>query len=821
MVIRKSGEKHWQAFFLAFGLALLIFIPFLIFDRGVFFYYGDYNVQQIPFYRLAHDAVRNGEIFWNWNTDLGVNFIGSYSFYLLGSPFFYLTLLFPSSWVVYLMAPLLCLKIAVAALTSYLFIRRFVRRPEYALIGALLYAFSGFSIYNIFFNHFHEAIAFFPLLLIGLEELVQNNRKGVFAAAVGINCFVNYFFFFGDVVFVVIYFMVRCLSKDFRITWRKFLLLALESVLGVGMSLILLLPSVFALLQNPRLERMLTGWDFLLYNNVQRYPLIFESFFFPADIPARPNFFPDSNAKWSSIAGWLPLVSMSGVIVFLRDRKRHWARRLIIISIIMAMVPGLNSAFTGFNDAYYGRWFYMPILIMCVATAMSFDSEKADFKYGLKWCAVFVVSFSIIGIFPKKVDDELKFFQLPSNPALFWVFVIIAAGSLMLMAYLVINYRKSKRFARYTTVAICCVTVVYSIVSLAAGRANGNYTHELMDMGIHGGEKFDLPEDENFYRIDVYKGVDNYAMFWGMPTIQAFHSIVPGSVLEFYSAIGVERGVASRPELRFYALRGLTSVKYLMFPQNETMNKDVSDPELPGFEYIGYQNECKVYENKYFVPMGYTYDHYVDELTFESTVTDTRDRLLMQGVYLSDEQIQRYSDILTPLPERYSDKSQEELYLQDCLDRASDAAYSFVTDRRGFTAKSNLSRENLMVFSVPYDEGWSATVNGEPVDIEKVNVGFMAVRVPEGEAEIRFVYNTPGLVLGAILTLVFIGLFVLYLLVSRFLAKKNPEKYASRPNSHFNDQENLERIAVQDAYIRGALPTPEDGSPPDDDSAGL
>lgn len=83
----------------------------------------------------AHDAVRSGNIFWNWNTDLGANFIGSYSFYLLGSPFFWLTLPFPSAAVPYLMAPLLMLKFALSSLTAYAYLRRFVR-PDFAVMAA-------------------------------------------------------------------------------------------------------------------------------------------------------------------------------------------------------------------------------------------------------------------------------------------------------------------------------------------------------------------------------------------------------------------------------------------------------------------------------------------------------------------------------------------------------------------------------------------------------------------------------------------------------------------------------------------------------------
>ena len=110
--LRRPKSRAWHAFFIALAMAFLLFLPFLIIDKGLFIYYGDFNVQQIPFYRMAHDAVRSGNIFWNWNTDLGANFIGSYSFYLLGSPFFWLTLPFPSGMVPYLMAPLLMLKTA-------------------------------------------------------------------------------------------------------------------------------------------------------------------------------------------------------------------------------------------------------------------------------------------------------------------------------------------------------------------------------------------------------------------------------------------------------------------------------------------------------------------------------------------------------------------------------------------------------------------------------------------------------------------------------------------------------------------------------------
>ena len=166
-------NRHWglKAFLLGFLVACAIYLPFVIYDNGFFFYYGDYNVQQIPFYQLIHDTIRNGNIGWSHHTDLGANIIGSYAFYNIGSPFFWLTIPFPSEAVPYLMAPLLILKTACMSFTAYFYLKRYVYNKCYAVLGGLLYAFSGFTCFNIFFNHFHEAMIIFPLLLWAIDDV--------------------------------------------------------------------------------------------------------------------------------------------------------------------------------------------------------------------------------------------------------------------------------------------------------------------------------------------------------------------------------------------------------------------------------------------------------------------------------------------------------------------------------------------------------------------------------------------------------------------------------------------------------------------------
>ena len=47
-----------------------------------------------------------------------------------------------------------------------------------------------------------------PSAAIAMEELVNQNRRGVFALSVALLAAINYFFFTGQVVFLVLYFIV-------------------------------------------------------------------------------------------------------------------------------------------------------------------------------------------------------------------------------------------------------------------------------------------------------------------------------------------------------------------------------------------------------------------------------------------------------------------------------------------------------------------------------------------------------------------------------------------------------------------------------------
>ena len=790
-LLKPQKEKALLTFFLGILVSAAFFVPYIIMGEGYFMFYGDFNVQQIPFYQMCHKAVRDGNIFWNTTTDLGANFIGSYSFYLLGSPFFWLTLPFPNFMVPYLMGPLLILKFGCAAFTGYLFIRRFTRTSDAAMLGGLLYAFSGFSIYNIFFNHFHEAIILFPLLLLSFELLITENKRCFFALMVCVCAISNYFFFFGMVVFTVIYFFVRLLSGAVKVSLSRFGVIVFEAVLGLGLSCILLYPAILAIVDNYRVSNVLDGWGAIMYGKEQIYANVLQCFFFPPDIPARPVFFPDANVKWSSLGGWLPIFSMVGVFTLFSNRKGSWLKRLIGICVFMSMVPILNSAFYAFNSSYYARWFYMPILIMSLATVILCEDRKTNWNFGFNWVAVITLAITVvIGLFPRTIDDETVYglFSRGSSEAdlkmytsRFWITSAIALVSLAIL-YVLLRFVKSnqKAFFKGATACVCIITVIYANFFIISGRSHSYTFKEVMIDSLIEGE-VNLNDNSEF-RVDVYDGVDNTSMYLGYDGINAFHSVVPSSILEFYDFLDIERSVGSRPEVKYEALRPLLSVKYLFNRKSgdSFINGTTGETKMPGWKYIKSESGYYIYENENYIPYGFSYDYYVTKDYFESVSKTKYSNIMLKAVVLNDEQVKKYSYMYDNLANLRADddngvtlETSGEALKTDSARLKATSATNFAFDNTGFEATVKREKETLVFFSIPYDKGWTATVNGKPCEIEKVNVGFMAVKVGKGTSNIRFEYTTPGLKLGILVTTLSAIVLLVYIIGFSIYSKKN------------------------------------------------
>ena len=479
----QSHKKFWQAVGLCALTAAVFFLPFYILDGGFFHYAGDFNSQQISFYRYMNGFVKGAGYpdsafagaprnTFSWATDLGSGVMNAYSFYLYGSPFFWLSVLLPQSWLPYMMVPLLVLKFGVAGGGAYLYLRRYVKNANYAVLGACLYALSGFAVYNVFFNHFVDVVALFPYLLWALDEAIYEDRHGLFAFWVAVNLLNNYFFFVGQVLFLCIYFVCKLSARDFRLTGRKFGHLLWESVLGVAMGCLLLFPAVLSLLQNPRTIDLSSGWGFLTYSKVQQYLAILLSWILPPDSPYLTSVWSEGVIKWTSMTAYLPLCSLAGAMAYWRSRKADSKKRIVAVCAVCALVPVLNSAFYALNSSYYARWYYMPTLILAAMTVNALEDPDVDLDAparGIGWIMLATLVFAVVPV--RDDTTETWSFGVLKNPGQF--FVVLGFGLLGLMLYRVLcsRWRQDSRFAQSIRINLPRFTLVGA--TTRAGQITG------------------------------------------------------------------------------------------------------------------------------------------------------------------------------------------------------------------------------------------------------------------------------------------------------------------------------------------------------------
>ncbi|MBR6399070.1 MAG: YfhO family protein [Lachnospiraceae bacterium] len=77
-------------------------------------------------------------------------------------------------------------------------------------------------------------------------------------------------------------------------------------------------------------------------------------------------------------------------------------------------------------------------------------------------------------------------------------------------------------------------------------------------------------------------------------------------------------------------------------------------------------------------------------------------------------------------------------------------------------------KDGFVFIAIPYEAGWSVTVDGAPAERWKGCEGFTTFKVPAGEHEFRMHYLVPGLKKGILLSVFSVILFVLF----SFIGKK-------------------------------------------------
>ena len=845
MSIRNNGKNRILPVLVFIGgmlVYLFAILPFLISRKGLFFYYGDYNVQQVPFLIFAHRAVRQGRFFWNPLVDLGGNMTGAFAFYLWGSPFFWLTIPFPENWLPYMTPFLMALKSGTAAAASFVWIRTQTRSDKAAVFGAFLYTFSGFQACNIVFQHFHDVTAFFPLYLLAFDRFVQGSRKMTespghvrssaygaadlvgFTLMTALMSVINYYFFFGQVLFFVLYYIVRwgirlAKGSGIRAAAAEVLRILAAGAVGLMLSAFFLVQSISGILGNTRVSNVINGYDLVTYPDAGTPLAILKSLFMVPDLIARGTLFTNDNIRNGSLAFFLPCFAMAGVFAFWKMRRRSWKKTLLVIFAVMAFVPVLNAAFSAFNSNFYTRWFYMPVLLCACVTAEALEqTDSTAFTRGALLSLACTAFFLLCCFLPVESNGEWSFTSICENRNLLEGEI---KGTLVNAAVLILIIFIKRRFGSLFVnqesripwtvclllTVLCCVISTMTVLDhgsslisytgfqkwqrqmfsggplLVPADGSGDETAVSGNETVSAGTGSDTAADESgrslsgpvpgvdapFSRVETDSTSTNYEMVWGYPTMHCFESTVHPSIFEWYRGIGMIRTVESTLPFERIGARAVMSVRYylentLVKPENSYTDQDGID----GYKLINDRDGYNVYETENYIPMGFSFDSFMTEENYDLLENGVvSDRALVRNLILSDEMAAKYKDLMTEDTDTYPEEMSYEEFAEYCDDRAASACTEFGFDKNGWHASAQMEKDNLVLFSIPYDSGFSAKIDGKDAEAERADFALTAIYVPKGRHEITVTYRPKGFIPASAVSALTAAAIIIFILVIR------------------------------------------------------
>ena len=214
-----------------------------------------------------------------------------------------------------------------------------------------------------------------------------------------------------------------------------------------------------------------------------------------------------------------------------------------------------------------------------------------------------------------------------------------------------------------------------------------------------------------------------------------------GLAFEFYNSVDYPRLVSTNIEVD-NPLNNFLSVKYFISCTNE---------KREDYELYKDTKNYQIYLNDNYKELGFVFNNYISNKEFLSKNTEEKYKIINDMIILNDEQIDKYKQLYNDDVEVHSN------------------TFKFVNN--GFNAKIDVSKDTLVLYTVPYDEGWKAFVNKKEVKIEKVDNGLMAVKIKNGVNNIKFTYYPSGLKLGLILSIVSYIVLLVYIILNKHYSK--------------------------------------------------
>lgn len=742
---------------------------------------------------------------WDFTNGFGINLFSLSLFdpslmllYLIG------VILGPAHMLYYLVW-LQILKILLAGWIFYWFLSEFSYSRQARFAASFVYGLSGYLLVWGQHYQFGMVVIYLPLILLFEEKFIQGKKGRVFFPVTVFCCGIySVYFSYMSLIGAGFYLLFRIAMRE-NLTWKKrlgkFLSGCGQMILGIGMSTVVFLPMMQTLSNSSRIDSGSGGLMALLkkcftpYSSGYYESLLIRPFstnlqnlqeLADAKYEGYKNYYEDPVLFCSTLA---VIFCIQFLVVFWRSQEKKRVKVAVYsataLILIVLLLPLGGTAFNAFTAPTH-RYTYILTVIFLLVFVWMWDYLRNGGR----------ISILALGI---TVVFMLRAYKIGYEQSLFAEYRMNAValgitGCTMACCILLLNFTKKEESRRIITGVLMVVLAVNVISEGVTGytdriclrktdtpadelgavteaytqavtskdseteaRAQQSrpqtYFTELYRQDIQDALNYLKESDPEFYRVEkdfssATVSMDSQAQ--GYRGISTYNSIMNGNIKEFVGTCYPQLWYMDHNRYTFWqdaqdnGLAAFTGVRYLLSRS--------ADLDSDRYEQIGQFGGIYLYKNKKNAEMAKFYENTISEeslkILCEKKVREkNRETVLNNAIAIEDGK--EISDItqLDEISEAQKSSSvvlnapQKDSYLTGYISAGSDG---------------------YVMCMIPYEEGWSVTVDGEKAETEKGDLGFLAFPVAKGEHELILSFEAPGLKSGAFISVVcWIGYFVL------------------------------------------------------------
>ncbi len=757
--------KNISSFYLFLIIVLLIqlfvYKDYIFFNKLLLFLDAgcdSYNTYYPGFIHAARYLRSEGIPTWSFHQGMGQSiFPGGIS-----SPFFWVLNLFGPERLAYGIVFVEILKSTITGIIFYFFLKILNLSKYTCIAGGVMASFLGYLILGSSGWYGHSSnVVYFVLMLYAFELFYKKGNWLLFPVAVFFaadNPFRLYLFS----GFLLTYALLRILS-DNTLSVKESIIFLLKlagfGAVGVGLSTVFSYNTLIEMINSPRVsgDVKAVGVDDLLSL----------SFFALTDrLEAATTFMRffsnDLMGTGSNFTGWvnyleapafysglLSLLLFPQAFLLAGRRKRIVFAGFFFFWMIPLGFPFIRFAMYAFMGNYYkhGLSLFIPFMFLIYGL---YGLEHIQKKNTVKDIVLVITLVTLLCVLYSPFISNIPHVEINNSLRLVVAcFLLLYSGLLYLL-----RFDRLRQYTKILLLILLCFEFGY--LSSITINDRKTVTREQFESKVGYNDytveavAYIKSVDSGFYRINKdypsslgeFESVNDAKVhgYFGTPSYSSFNK---QEYIEFLKATEIIKkgkeaktrwaiGLLQRP-----LLQALASVKYNLVKPDDFSKKN-SFYQLT-YEPITQFEDVMVMKNKFALPLGFTYDMYLNRNEFDK-LSKTQKDMAMFIACVADQPLAGLnavtSSAMQNLLHGFTLKTFDQI-----VDQKKNSAMR-ITDftQKNITGEIALDKRKLLFFSIPFDKGWKAFDNGQPVSTIQSNIGFTGIIMDKGFHRIELKY---------------------------------------------------------------------------------